>query len=344
MLRLQPNPIERTGDDTPARSLLRYVWRMSGYHQVGICLLALTVAGLSMAPLELQRRIINGAIEQSNLDLLFWLGCLYLAVLLLQALLKFLLRVYQGWLSESAVRYGRAHLGRLHGTRDNRGRSDSEGEGRAVSVITGEMDKLGGFVGEGLSQPVVNLGMLFAIVGYMLYVDPMVAAFSFAFLLPQLVIVPLVQRLLNRLIEKRLSLIRDLSDSITDARDAALANAESEGRDEQAGAGDKAGCAPDRGEKGAFSAQLDAIFRNRMRIFITKFALKGTVNLLNGLAPITVLVVGGYLVLKGETTLGVVVAFMTGFERLANPLRELLAYYRIAAQSNVQHKMIAEWM
>ena len=35
---------------------------------------------------------------------------------------------------------------------------------------------------------------------------------------------------------------------------------------------------------------------------------------------------------------------MTGFERLANPLRELLAYYRIAAQSNVQHKMIAEWM
>jgi len=39
-----------------------------------------------------------------------------------------------------------------------------------------------------------------------------------------------------------------------------------------------------------------------------------------------------------------VVAFISGFERLATPLRELIAYYRIAAQANVQHKMIARWM
>ena len=59
---IAPRAIPRSGDDSPAPSLARYVWRMSGKHQWGICLLALAVAGLSMAPLELQRRIVDGAV------------------------------------------------------------------------------------------------------------------------------------------------------------------------------------------------------------------------------------------------------------------------------------------
>src|SRR3546814_15960723 len=38
-----PRRIPRTGDDTPAASLFGYVWRMSGSHQVWICLLAVVV-------------------------------------------------------------------------------------------------------------------------------------------------------------------------------------------------------------------------------------------------------------------------------------------------------------
>jgi ABC-type bacteriocin/lantibiotic exporter with double-glycine peptidase domain len=65
---------------------------------------------------------------------------------------------------------------------------------------------------------------------------------------------------------------------------------------------------------------------------------------MNGLAPLSVLVVGGYMVIEGQTTIGVIVAFITGFERLSDPLRELLNYYRVAAQAGVQHDMIARWM
>lgn len=317
--RIAPKAIAKTGDDTPARSLLRYVWRMSGPHQVWVCLLALIVASLSMVPLELQRRIINNAVDERDLQLLAGLGIAYLALLLIQAGLKFALRIYQGWLSESAVRYSRQHLAQMH-ERHGENTSDTDGRGRAVSVIATEVDKLGGFVGEGLSQPVINLGMLVAIIGYMLVVEPLVAAFSLLILLPQVLVVPVIQQRLNRLIEKRLSLIRTLSDSI------AAPDAEETG-----------------GEAG-LATQLDNIYGNRMRIFVAKFATKGLVNLLNGLAPLTVLLAGGYLVLQGETTVGVIVAFMSGFDRLADPLRELLAYYRVAAQANVQHRMIARWM
>ena len=46
----------------------------------------------------------------------------------------------------------------------------------------------------------------------------------------------------------------------------------------------------------------------------------------------------------GQTSLGVVVAFISGFERLADPLRQLVTFYTLAAQSRVRHQAIAGWM
>mgnify|MGYP003403376523 CR=1 FL=1 len=42
------------------------------------------------------------------------------------------------------------------------------------------------------------------------------------------------------------------------------------------------------------------------------------VNFFNGLAPVAALVIGGYLVITGQTSIGVVVAFISGFDRLAD--------------------------
>ena len=316
---VKPHAIPQTGDDSAAASLFRYVWRMSGRHQIWICLLALAVAGLSMIPLEIQRRIVNGAVGEGNLDLLLSLGGAYLIVLLLQVGLKYALRLYQGWLSESAIRYCRNHLAGAYEC--GAATKNESAEGQAVSVIGPEIDKLGGFVGEALAQPCVNLGMLVFIVGYMLVVEPMVALFSLPFLVPQLVAVPWMQRTLNTLVEERVTMMRALGDTITGLPEAN---------------GDL--------DDGELSTQLDGIFVNRMKFFMLKFAMKGLINFLNSLAPLSALVFGGYLVLQGETTIGVIVAFTTGFDRLSSPLRELMAYYRLAAQANVQHCMIANWI
>src|SRR5512138_1861285 len=95
-----PRRIARTGDDTPAAGVFGYVWRMSGRHQVWICLLAAVVAGLTAIPLELQRRIVDDVVRAGELDLLWLLAGLYLAVLLVQTVTKYALRMYQSWLSE----------------------------------------------------------------------------------------------------------------------------------------------------------------------------------------------------------------------------------------------------
>jgi len=40
----------------------------------------------------------------------------------------------------------------------------------------------------------------------------------------------------------------------------------------------------------------------------------------------------------------VIVAFLSGFDRISGPIRDLIAFYRLAAQAEVQHAMIARWM
>lgn len=315
-----PRRIRRTGDDTPAANVFGYVWRMSGRHQVWICLLAAVVAGLTAIPLELQRRIVDDVVREGDFDPLWLLAGLYLAVLVVQGAAKYALHMYQSWLSESATRYTRDHLTRLYEQRNGDG-GDAGHAGEAVSIIGAEVDRLGGFVGEGLSQPVVNGGMLIAMGGYMLVVEPLVALISLGFILPQIVLLPLLQRRINRLMERRVVLLRGFGDQLT-----GLPASEQDFRHSD------------------MPGSLDDIYDNRLRTYLWKFGQKAVMNLLSAVAPLSVLLVGGYMVIQGETTIGVVVAFISGFERLSTPLRELIAYYRIAAQAHVQHKMIAQWM
>jgi len=312
-------PVPRSIDDDrgtrPGGSLAGYVWRMSGGHQLGLGALALAVAALAMAPLELQRRLVNEALGEGDLALLARLGMVYLGVVVAAALGKFALRMYQGWLAESAVLATRSQLARLHARRD----AGAEEDGQAVAIIDREVDQLGGFVGEGPSSFVVNAGMLAAIVGYMLVVQPVVAAVGLAVLLPQAVLVPMLQRRVNRAMQIRVRLLRELGDRVAEE-----------------GGGD--------GEVLArLQRHLRRIYDNRLGIYALKYGMKAATNLLTNSAPLSILLVGGFLVIEGQTTVGVVVAFLSGLQRLEDPLRELLNAYRLAAQARVRHDMIVRW-
>ncbi|WP_300032910.1 ABC transporter ATP-binding protein [uncultured Roseobacter sp.] len=313
-LSAKPRSITRTGDDTAAHSLMVYVWRMSEWHQPAVCLLAVLVAVLNLIPLELQRRIVNEVVETRDVSRLVTFGAAYAGIILLHQAVKYALWMYQSWLTESATLYTRRHLLTLY----EKDKTDSgDGSGRAVSIVGAEVEKLGGFVGEGLSGACANAAMLIGVAAYMFVVEPKIAIFALAFLIPQVLLTPFLQKRLNILIEERVRMLRDLGDTIS-------------------GKGSEI---EDTG-KGI----LDDIFGNRMRYFVLKFLLKSLLNLLNALGPITVLLFGGYLVMQGEVQLGVIVAFLSGFDRISSPLRELIGFYRVAAQANVQHGMIAKWM
>ena len=314
---LEPYEVERTGDDGPAGSLWGYIWRMSGKHQLAAGLVAILVSALNLIPVELQRRIVDDAITPKDLDLLWTLGLVYAGVIVLHQIVKFGLRLYQGRISESAILYTRRHLVRMRDDPD--APADSEDRGSSASIITTETDKLGGFVGEGIVQFATSTSLLLGAVAYMMVVEPSIAMLGLACVLPQVLLTPLMQKRLNQLVEDRVAYMRDMTRALT--------------REENT-----------QEECGEIDAIMQGTYANRMRFFFVKFLMKALLNLLNALTPIAVLLYGGYMVIEGDTTVGVVVAFLTAFERVAAPLRELIAFYRASEQAKVQHRMIASWM
>lgn len=313
---LDPAEIERTGDDAPAKGLWRYVRRMTGWRQAGLCALALLAAGLNLAPIEIQRRIVDQAIVAGEAGLLVGLGAAYVAVVVAHQLVKFTLHTGQSWLSESTILYTRGHLMGLYG--EGRAGPDAA-PGEAVSIIGAEVEKLGGFVGTAPSAAFTDVSLLLGVVGYMLWVDPAVAAIGLALILPQVLLTPLMQRRINRLMQRQLIYSRRFG-----ARVAVL-------RDET--------------KKGADAMSIArSLYRNRIAITIWKEAMKGALNLLSAAGPLSMLVVGGWMAINGHTTVGVLVAFLSGFNRMSDPIRNLIAFYRQAQQASVQHGMIARWM
>jgi ABC-type bacteriocin/lantibiotic exporter with double-glycine peptidase domain len=297
-------------------SLAGFVWRATGWHQVILALLAIFIAVLQFTPVDLQRRIADGAILQNDLHMLLGLGAIYGAVVLLSSALKYVLSVYQAWLGESAIKASREELAVAA---EHRSRVAALG-GQVVHVIGAETEPLGGFVGESISQALANATLLAVTVGYMIVIEPLIALCSCLLLAPQVLVAPYLQAKLNRLVERQLQLIRQLGDQIT--RSDGTADCEPEQR----------------------LSTISTIYRNRIRFYLLKFALKALLNLANAMGPLMVLIIGGWMAIRGQTTVGTVVAFVSGLERLSTPLRDLINFYRAAAQAKVQHAMITNWV
>jgi ABC-type bacteriocin/lantibiotic exporter with double-glycine peptidase domain len=315
--RIKPFKAASSNVVQPNDTLISFVWRASGAHQFYVGVIAVAVAALNFAPIDLQRRIVDEAIENKDIPALMFLGVLYLAVILIQGALKYALMLYQGWVGESAVKTARDQLAAIVSERPARNDANS---GQTVNVIGREIDNVGGFVGTSISEFVVNSTLLIVIAGYMLYIQPVIALVSAVFLLPQIFLALYMQTDLNTLVERQVGLVRRLGDETTAS-------------------------APSKPKKSSKAGRtIGAIFRNRIQFYYLKFGLKALLNIANAMGPLVVLIVGGYLVIQGQTTIGTVVAFVSGFERISGPLRDLLNFYREYEQAKVQLQMIVKWV
>ncbi len=318
-MRLYPEPrtVQRTGDHTPSASIWGYVKRMTGWHQLFACLLALAIAAVDVAPLDLQRRIVDHAVKEKDIHLFVVLASIYLGVAVLHKALKFGLGFYQNWMTESAVFYTRAHIFEIYGHHLVENAAENRDSGTVVSIIGSETDSIGEFVGTAISEAAINIATMIGVIGYMLVIDMRIALIGILLLIPQIVLTPLVQRKLNRLVALNVGLLRALGRDVSHLS--------------------QAGSTSDR-------ALWRTIYRNRMIQSLIRNGLKAGLNFLNAMAPLAVLIVGGYQVMHGQTTIGVILAFISGFDRISEPIRNLITFYRNAQQANVRHAMIARWM
>ncbi len=297
---------------TMPSSLYAYVLKVSRQQQVRLGLLTLAVFPLSLAPLELQRRIVNYAVAHAAVEMLLALGGLYLAVLLLQSGLKFLRDAYLHRIAEGVTRLLRRKLvqrGPLEAAIE---------EGTKQAILSAESEKVGGFVAESISLPMLQAGTVLSIAAYMLAVEPLVAMVAILFLVPSLLVVGWVQPILNRLARSKITVVRALGESVLQ--------------------GDR----DDPSKAAGSDALIERIYDLRLRFANLKVATKSVNQLVTGLGLLSILLVGGWLAIQGRTEIGIIVAFMSGYERMTNPVRDLLNFYRRLSTMRVQYRLVAD--
>jgi len=303
--------------------LYSYIWRTSRPSQLRICVLIALVTPLSAAPLELQRRMVDDAIAGGSFRLLGLLGLLYLAVLLVQGALKYVLNLTKGRVLEEVTRDLR------HRTLERVGPPLMAAapvlpldEGTSISILAAEAEDVGGFAAESLAVPLLQSGTIAWILAYLLWVEPLIAGLALMIYSPQAIAVPLVQQRINRLARHKTALVRRLG-----AQAARLARTTAEQND----------------RRRARAASLVArIFQNRLNIYRWKYFLTFLGNLLDSLGPLIVLLVGGWLVINGESDVGTLVVFISGFQKLAGPWDELVNFYRTVSNARVSYALVAE--
>ena len=188
-------------------------------------------------------------------------------------------------------------------------------------MLSSETEKLGGFAGAAISGPLLQIGTLCVVLGYMFYIEPLVATIALALYSPQFVIVPIFQARLNRLAGEKAITVRTLGNFIVDNAEPDLLN---------------------RPPPEGFTTLTDQILRLRTKFLMTKNIMKTLNNLLIALGPFGVIAYGGYLVIQGQVEVGVILAFVSGLERLGGPIRELIASYGSITDARMRYRILLE--
>jgi ABC-type multidrug transport system fused ATPase/permease subunit len=232
--------------------------------------------------------------------------------ILLSLALKWALGFRAGLVGEWVIRRLRQVV--CEGKGPSKERGGEVRKGTLASMISAESENVGKFVGDAVSQPVLQIGTLLSVIGYIATTQPRLGLVVLMIVLPQAAIVLLTQARINRLVRERVLILRRTVDHITDGE---LAEIRQEVYDD-----------------------FDRIYETRRRIFIWKLSTKFVLSAFNGVGLVTVLIFGSWLVIQGRSDVGTVVAATVGLQRIQQPWRLVIAFYRNLSAVRVQFELM----
>ncbi|WP_170560851.1 ABC transporter transmembrane domain-containing protein [Ruegeria atlantica] len=295
--------------------LYRAIWRASAGRQIILIVLSIAIAGLAAVPLEFQRDIINHLTSDDvGTDKLLYLGAGMMSVIVLSLALKWLLGYRAGTLGEDLIRMIRQRL--LRRAEDINVSGETVRKGTMTTAISAESEELGKFAGGAFSDPVVQIGTLISVIGYISSTQPGLGMIAFSMIVPQIIIVLISQRKVNVFIAERVRILRGATDKLNVEQINEIAR--------------------------EVETQFDDIYETRRKMFIWKLSAKFLLSVINGAGTVGVLMLGGYLVLNGKTDVGTVVAATSGLSRIQGPTAFLIAYYRQVSANRIKYDLMLE--
>ena len=88
--------------------------------------------------------------------------------------------------------------------------------------------------------------------------------------------------------------------------------------------------------------RLGEIYDVRFEIYNRKFFVKFFNNFIGNLTPLFFYAIGGYLVIKGELSIGALTAVIAAFKELSSPWKELLDLYQNQQDVAIKYEQVVE--
>ena len=322
-------------------TIYRFILRYSKREQIMLLVMTLISFPFLYYSLDLPKRIVNealGAKGETNfpitflgfqfeqLEYLWTLSGMFLALVFINGGFKYWINVYRGRLGELMLRRLRYELyTRILRFPIPHFRRVSQGE--IIPMVTQEVEPLGGFIGDSISLPAFQGGTLITILVFMFVQDPILGAAAIALSPVQAYVVPKLQRRVNALGKQRVRTVRVLSDRIGES----IAGVQEIHANNIA-----------RLMLARFSAQLGIIYDIRFEIYQRKFVIKFLNNFIAQLTPFFFYAIGGYLVIMGDLTLGALVAVLAAYKDLSAPWKELLTYYQQKEDARIKYEQVID--
>lgn len=295
--------------------LYKAIWRHTAKRQLVLIVLSVAVAGLAAVPLDYQKEIFNGLTRGLDYSELLRLGAEMVAVILLSLALKWVLNFQASLAGEWAIKRLRTRVCEEAGSRGNDGERELE-EGTLANMVSSESETVGKFVGDAVAEPVLQIGTLISVVGYIAFTQPRLGLLLLFVVTPQIVILALTQSRINTLVAERVLVLRRSINQVTKHDIAKV--------------------------KQSILEDFDRIYGTRRKIFVWKLSTKFVLSAINGFGLVAVLTIGGWLVIEGKSDVGTVVAATVGLGRIEQPWRLLAAFYRNLNAIRVQYDLMQE--
>ncbi len=319
-------------------TLFSFIWKYSKKQQLVLLVLTVLSFPFLYASLELPKQIINDAIGApgdsvtvmgitfTQVQYLLILCFAFLATVIASGLMKMRINTMKGVLAERMLRRLRFTL--IHRTmRFPKSYFATTSQGELVSMITSEAEPMGGLMGDAIAQPVFQFGQMMTIVTFLFMQSVWFGLASIALIPLQAWLIPKLQRQINLLNKDRIQEVRSLSSEIGESA---------------AGISDLRANGGWRYRLAQFSHRLGTLFEIRFKIYNKKFFMKFLNNLITQITPFLFYSVGGYLAIKGEVTVGALVAALGAYKDLSGPWKDLLTYYNQVQDMSLRWEIVTE--
>jgi ABC-type multidrug transport system fused ATPase/permease subunit len=306
------------------RSLFYWITRRQRLLQFLLLLIIIASLFFRVFPLEMQKRIVNEAIHLRDEQLLFLYCGLYVGAVTIASLLKYIINIIQTVIGQKILVEMRNELYH-HVLQLPLQFYRKMQPGTVISAMTGELNAIGFFLGGALAIPVTSVLTFLVFVGYMFTLSPLLTILSMSIYPFELIVIPLLQRRYNRLNKKRIRNTRAMGNIVNEAI---------------SGIHEVHSNSSYPLEEKRMSSYVDALYRILKKLFIVKYGMKFANNMFQSFGPFILFIVGGYLAINGQFTLGALVAFLSAYEKVYDPWKEMLEYYQSYQDASVRYKQI----